>query len=122
MEPDEGANTRLAVYGSLAPDQANHAQLVSLAGRWRAGTVRGRLNPRGWAAAQGYPGLVLDPTGPEVEVHLFESLELPAHWGRLDAFEGTRYRRVIAAVRTTEGNALAAWIYVLADPPSRDEL
>ncbi len=64
-------------------------------------------------AALGYPGLVLDPLGPVVEVHLFESLELPDHWARLDAFEGTGYRRVVTPVRTADGE-LMAWIYVVA--------
>jgi gamma-glutamylcyclotransferase (GGCT)/AIG2-like uncharacterized protein YtfP len=64
-------------------------------------------------AALGYPGLVLDSLGSAVEVHLFESPELPDHWSRLDAFEGPGYRRVVTQVRTADG-ALEAWIYVVA--------
>lgn len=107
------ADTRLAVYGTLAPGRPNHHQLAGLAGRWRAGTVRGHLNPSGWAAPAGYLGLVLDPTGPLVEVQLFESPDLPRHWARLDAFEGADYRRALARVSTPDGD-LDAWIYVLA--------
>jgi gamma-glutamylcyclotransferase (GGCT)/AIG2-like uncharacterized protein YtfP len=113
-EPDQAVNSRLATYGTLAPGQINHDQLVGLAGRWRRGTVRGWLDAAGWAAPLGYPGLVLDPAGPPVEVHLFESSALPANWARLDEFEGAEYRRVIARVRTTDGEELEAWIYVLA--------
>ncbi|MBN9663642.1 MAG: gamma-glutamylcyclotransferase [Acidobacteria bacterium] len=110
------ADTRLAVYGSLAPGQINHGQLSALTGSWRKGTVRGHLRPEGWGAALGFPGLVLDPAGPEVAVDLFESAELPHHWARLDEFEGTGYRRAVASVQSEDG-AAAAWIYVLAKPP-----
>jgi gamma-glutamylcyclotransferase (GGCT)/AIG2-like uncharacterized protein YtfP len=110
---DRAANTRLAIYGTLAPGRANHHQLEGLKGQWQQGTVRGRLADAGWAAALGYPGLVLDPMEPVIEVHLFESAELPDHWPRLDAFEGTGYRRVVTQVRTADGE-LDAWIYVIA--------
>jgi gamma-glutamylcyclotransferase (GGCT)/AIG2-like uncharacterized protein YtfP len=76
------------------------------------GDVRGTVLDRGWAAQLGYPALILDPEGPAVEVHVFESADLPAHWTRLDEFEGRGYRRVVVSVRTPEGD-LAASIYVL---------
>jgi gamma-glutamylcyclotransferase (GGCT)/AIG2-like uncharacterized protein YtfP len=107
------ADTRLATYGTLAPGRVNHHQLAGLSGLWRQGTVRGRLVAEGWGAKLGYPGLVLDPRGPLVEVFLFESPDLPGHWSRLDAFEGTGYRRAVTQVRTPEGE-WDAWIYVLA--------
>ena len=110
---DRSANQRLATYGTLAPGRANHHQLDGLTGQWQQGTVRGRLADAGWAVALGYPGLVLDPLGSVVEVDLFESAELPDHWLRLDAFEGTGYRRVVTQVRTV-GGELDAWIYVIA--------
>jgi hypothetical protein len=46
----------------------------------------------GWGTALGSPGLVLDQSGPPVDVHLFESLDLPDHWSRLDEFEGSILR------------------------------
>ncbi|OHB27806.1 MAG: hypothetical protein A2790_14250 [Phenylobacterium sp. RIFCSPHIGHO2_01_FULL_69_31] len=85
---------RLAVYGSLAPGQANHHQLAGLGGGWQPGVVRGWLVDSGWGAAAGYPGLRPDPMGPEVMVQLFTSEDLPDHWDRLDAFEGEEYERV----------------------------
>ena len=115
-----GAETRLAVYGTLAPGRANHHQLGGLEGEWRPGRVRGRLYAEGWGAALGYPGLVLDPEGAEVEVQLFESADLPAHWARLDAFEGEGYRRVAIRVQTPEGE-LEAFIYALAPNSVPDE-
>ena len=75
--------------------------------------MRGRLVGAGWGASLGYPGLILDPSGPLVQVDLFESPDLPAHWSRLDHFEGTGYRRVLTWVRTKDGD-FDAWIYVVA--------
>ena len=112
---DESTDSRLAVYGSLGPGRVNHHQLAGLDGRWRKGTVRGRLVGAGWGAAMGFPGLILDPLGAVVEVDLLESADLPSHWARLDAFEGEGYRRVAARVSTPEGE-VSAWIYVLAHP------
>lgn len=67
----------------------------------------------GWGTALGFPGLVLDASGPLVDVHLFESLDLPDHWLRLDEFEGPGYRRVVTQVRTAEGD-VSACIYVVS--------
>jgi gamma-glutamylcyclotransferase (GGCT)/AIG2-like uncharacterized protein YtfP len=103
-------DTRLATYGTLAPGRVNHHQLSQLKGCWRRGTVRGTLRDAGWGSALGFPALVLDPNAPEVDVQVFESLDLPDHWTRLDEFEGPGYRRVITQVRTAEGE-VSAWIY-----------
>jgi gamma-glutamylcyclotransferase (GGCT)/AIG2-like uncharacterized protein YtfP len=108
------ADIRLATYGTLAPGRANHHQLVHLKGQWQQGTVRGRLVEAGWGAALGFPGLILDPLGSAVAVHLFESEDLPGHWARLDAFEGAGYRRTATQVYTADGG-LDAWIYVIAE-------
>lgn len=107
------ADTRLATYGSLAPGKPNHHQLSDLNGRWLKGKVRGVLVAEGWGAALGFPALVLDPGGQAIDVDLFESVDLPAHWARLDAFEGDGYRRVLARVETAAGG-LDAYIYVTA--------
>ena len=109
----QGPELRLATYGSLSPGGVNHHELAELRGTWRQGTVRGRLFPEGWGAQLGYPGLILDPQGPSVAVHLFESRDLPAHWERLDEFEGLGYRRLVTEVETKDG-AVEASIYVLA--------
>ena len=113
MHSDNAAETRLAVYGSLAPGQVNHRQLAALKGRWSRGTVLGKRIDAGWGSALGFPGLILDPQGPAVDVQLFESSDLPDHWPRLDEFEGPGYRRVVTRVRTAEGD-LSACIYVIA--------
>jgi gamma-glutamylcyclotransferase (GGCT)/AIG2-like uncharacterized protein YtfP len=108
------ADTALAVYGTLAPGKENHGQIGMIAGRWRLGTVRGRLAPKGWGAALGFPGLMLDPDGQAVEVQVFESDDLPAHWERLDEFEGPGYRRVPVTVDLAPTPRIAS-IYVLAE-------
>jgi len=108
---------RLASYGTLAPGRVNHHQLDGLAGRWSSGYVRGTLAAVGWGADYGYPALTLDPTGPVVEVAIFESADLPSHWARLDAFEGPGYERVLTIVSTPAGDVRAC-IYVLATSAS----
>jgi gamma-glutamylcyclotransferase (GGCT)/AIG2-like uncharacterized protein YtfP len=110
----EAPDTRLAIYGTLAPGRVNHHQISALAGSWQRGTVKGKLFAAGWGAALGFPGLIMDPLGPTVDVDLFESTDLPAHWARLDEFEGSGYRRVVTTVNTVEGER-SAWIYVLAE-------
>jgi len=107
------ADHRLATYGTLAPGRPNHHQLAALNGVWSMGTIRGRLVEEGWGAALGYPALVLDAGGEAVGVHLFTSTDLPAHWARLDAFEGAEYRRSEVRVETGDG-AVSAWIYLAA--------
>jgi gamma-glutamylcyclotransferase (GGCT)/AIG2-like uncharacterized protein YtfP len=106
---------RLATYGSLAPGRPNHHQLDGLECRWFEGQVHGTLVDQGWGASLGFPALTLDPNGDAVDVHVFESADLPAHWARLDDFEGSGYRRVTTTVRTPDGD-VAASIYVLAQP------
>ena len=104
---------RLATYGTLSPGGPNHHKLAALGGEWRTGTVRGRLVEKGWGAGLGYPALVLDDSGPLIEVSVFESKDLPEHWSRLDAFEGRGYKRMTVSVETTDGR-LDSWIYVAA--------
>jgi gamma-glutamylcyclotransferase (GGCT)/AIG2-like uncharacterized protein YtfP len=83
-----------------------------LTGRWLQGHVHGELLAAGWAASLGYPALTLSPAGSAVSVHVFESTDLPAHWARLDEFEGPGYERVVTTVHTDAGH-LAASVYVL---------
>jgi gamma-glutamylcyclotransferase (GGCT)/AIG2-like uncharacterized protein YtfP len=106
------AEHRLATYGTLAPGRPNHHQLDGLTGRWFEGRVNGTLVDAGWGADLGYPALVLDPDGPHVDVVVFESADLPAHWSRLDQFEGPGYERVTTTVRTRAGDREAS-IYIL---------
>ena len=102
--------TRLATYGTLAPGRVNAHVLAELTGPWSQGTVRGRLIEAGWGADMGYPGMIADPDGDEIEVFVFESEDLPDHWQRLDEFEGDGYERIAIVVTTPEG-VIDAYIY-----------
>ena len=104
---------RLATYGTLAPGRVNHHQLEELDGHWSTGTIKGQLIEEGWGAALGYPGLILDPAGEDVEVFVFESNDLPDHWQRLDEFEGSGYQRSVVKVQTKAG-VVDASIYLIA--------
>jgi gamma-glutamylcyclotransferase (GGCT)/AIG2-like uncharacterized protein YtfP len=108
----DAALSRLATYGTLAPGRPNHHHLDGLDGRWLAGHVYGTLVDAGWGAGLGYPALILDPDGSAIDVRVFESVDLTAHWSRLDEFEGPGYQRVVTTVRTPTGD-LKASIYVL---------
>lgn len=103
----------LFVYGTLAPGEPNEHVLGGLAGTWRPASVRGTLHSEGWGAAMGYPAILLDPEGEEVEGLLFSSKVLAEHWARLDRFEGAGYERVRTDVRFADGGEVKGWVYVL---------
>lgn len=104
---------RLATYGTLGPGKPNHHHVSMIEGTWTFGTVRGFLHEEGWGAVHGFPGILLDQTGPVVAVDVLESDYLAEHLDRLDAFEGPGYQRVFVEVETSEG-VLPAYIYELA--------
>ena len=106
---------RLFVYGTLAPGRPNAHVLTSVKGYWEPASVRGTLLPEGWGAAAGYPGIVLDGHGEEVQGFVLSSEHLPEHWDRLDAFEGDGYERVLTAVTLKSGKVVDAYVYRLRD-------
>ena len=113
MTPD----TRLAVYGGLAPGKSNHHMLAKHPGTWTRGRVRGDLVNAGWGAAGGFPGLLPRDDGPWVAVQVLESPALASAWPELDEFEGEEYRRTIVPVYAEEPEAhviFEANIYALA--------
>jgi len=107
------ASRRLAVYGSLAPGEANHHVLSDLSGEWFHVTVRGRLIDSGWGSDLGFPALRWDPNGDDVPVKLFISTHLPDYWDRIDAFEGDHYRRDLVTVHHPGGETSVANTYVV---------
>lgn len=107
--------SRLFVYGTLAPGRPNAHLLSDIPGTWQPATVTGTLFQEGWGAAIGYPGIVLDEHGGEVEGFLFCSEALDEHWARLDEFEGEGYERVIARAKLADGTAVDAYIYALSE-------
>lgn len=107
------STNRLFVYGTLAPGRSNEHVLGNIAGTWEAATVTGWLRHEGWGAAVGYPGILLDDQGDEVEGWVLTSGSLSEHWARLDAFEGEGYERVVTMAKLGDGTAVEAFIYVL---------
>ncbi|MEP7041927.1 MAG: gamma-glutamylcyclotransferase family protein [Dokdonella sp.] len=105
---------RLFVYGTLAPGRPNEHVLAEVHGTWEPAAVRGTLHQQGWGAAVGYPGIVLDERGSEVEGLLFSSEELAAHWTRLDEFEGEGYARMLVRAELKNGTVVEAYIYTLS--------
>jgi len=110
---------RLFVYGTLAPGGPNEHVLADVPGVWEPATVRGELHELGWGAVMGFPVIVLDERGPEVEGFVFSSERLGDHWDRLDAFEGEGYERVLTIAVVKGGKSVEAHIYVLRRPDQR---
>ena len=110
-------NSRLFVYGTLAPGRPNEHVLAPVQGSWQPATMRGRLIADGWGAAAGYPGIVLDPDGEAVAGFVFESDDLQQHWARLDEFEGAGYTRVVARAEYDNGQCVDCYVYALAGQP-----
>ena len=110
---------RLFVYGTLAPGRPNAHVLAAVPGEWEPATVTGTLHPEGWGAAAGYPGIVLDQRGGEVEGLLFSAESLAEHWDRLDAFEGDGYERILTTAKRKDGTTVDAYIYKLSAVPPR---
>lgn len=67
----------------------------------------------------GYPGIVLDIHGNEVQGFLFSSESLSDHWAELDEFEGEAYARVLTMVKQKKCSAVNSHIYQLrnSEPP-----
>lgn len=105
-------NRRLVAYGTLRPGQVNHHLVRDLEGIWRRGRIKGRVVPQ----PSGYTALRPDDPG-ETEVEVLESAGLAEAWPRLDAFEGAAYRRRLVAVTLSDGQRLAAYVYVEAGGP-----
>ena len=108
-----GAGQRLAVYGSLMPGRENHHLMDPIEGEWTTGYVHGDFLDRGWGAS-GWPDTPgRRPDGPRIPVHILTSPALPAHWARLDRFEGHDYQRILAPAFAVEGGVVVCNIYEL---------
>lgn len=108
-----GGDRRLASLSAGGAGGPARMSLAAVPGDWTTGTVRGRLEKRGWGAVMGAPGLILDSAGEEAAVDLFESESLPSSWRAFDAFEGGDYRRLMTIVERTDDVAVLANIYAL---------
>ena len=104
---------RLFVYRTLALGRPNEYVLADVPGEWEPATVTGTLLQKGWGAAVGYPGTVLDVHGEEIKGFLFSSEYLAEHWTHLDEFESEGYERVLTTVKLEDKTTMDAYIYQL---------
>ncbi len=109
----------LFVYGTLAPGEENAHIMDGMTGTWHKASVRGKRFHVGWGVHSGHPGLVPDENGESVNGLIFMSSDLPAHWERLDKFEGADYQRVPITARLENGDKFETQIYSVLPPPNK---
>ncbi len=106
---------RLFVYGTLGPGRPNEHVLSTIGGTWENASVNGYLEPQGWGAEMGYPGIVLDDKGDDIKGYIFCSDNLDYHWDELDDFEGEEYLRILTTIKTKNNSSVKAYIYTLRE-------
>lgn len=106
-----GCDRRLAAYGTLRPGEANHGEVAALGGAWTLARITGRVE-------QGeYPVFSFDPHAPPIDIAVLTSDALPAHWPRLDAFEGFDYVRLLVQAHAADGTVVLANVYAASGDP-----
>ena len=114
------ASIKLAVYGSLGPGRENEHVMTAIGGVWRNGyTMPGVRLDSGWGAAIGYPGIVWKIGPSDVEAFVFDSEALPAHWAKLDDFEGDEYARLYVEVKRMGAPPEIVFTYALREPSTK---
>jgi len=103
----------LFVYGTLCPGHPNEHILANIGGTFEQGSVVGNLIKEGWGAKMGFPALVLDETGQEINGYVFSSTNLKDHWHVLDEFEGDAYSRILTQIKLLNGEYVQANVYAL---------
>jgi len=110
-----GTPSALFVYGSLLPDQKNSARLRGLRGTWLSARIRGRLLRFVRGENRGYTVLEPDKVGGNwIPGAVLISRYLPAHWNRLDRFEGRGYRRVTLDAVLSNHRRLPVQCYIVS--------
>lgn len=109
----------LIIYGSLAPGKPNHSVVESIKGTWQQGTVRGKLENKGWGAELGYFGFKLTDGAEQIEIpaYILFSNGLAQYFPLLDEFEGSGYQRILAPFVLDNGTIGVGNIYALPDEP-----
>jgi gamma-glutamylcyclotransferase (GGCT)/AIG2-like uncharacterized protein YtfP len=103
----------LFVYGTLIPGQENDFVLKNIPGKWQKATTRGFFDAKGWQKTQGFPAVILDQKGNDIEGFLFSSNEISKHWKKIDDFETAMYQRVLTTVFLENKTKIVAYIYEL---------
>lgn len=104
---------KLFVYGTLGLGRPNEHILNDIGGTWEVATVTGILKDEGWGAQMGYPAIILDDNGEEVEGFIFSSNNLSNNWDKLDKFEGEAYHRVATKAKLKNNKTTEAYVYTL---------
>lgn len=107
-----GAESRIAVYGALAPGEARHYMLSPFRGVWTPGFVRGRLEAGPWTGLTG-PGLRLDGGAERVPVHVLASPMLSKAWASLDLMRHAGFARLLVPVEDSNGVCAVANVFAL---------
>lgn len=104
----------LFVYGTLGPNRPNAHLLENIGGTWAKAYVHGELHAKGWGAALGFPGILLNEDAPAVQGFIFFSENLAQNWAVLDEFEGEGYvRSPVQATLVETGERINSWVYSL---------
>jgi hypothetical protein len=101
-EMTDDPETRLIVYGSLAPGGANAFLPAGLEGEWHRCVIRGHMG-----RFLGFKSFRYDPEGPEHAAWLLESPHLPRVYPDLDDFEGEEYERLVIPARVGDRQVMA---------------
>ena len=99
-------STRLAVYGTLAPNEPNESILKVMKGDWIDGKVKGHIYK-----VEDLPNFKWDTSADEIRVKLFCSNELPENLARIDRFEGSNYKRILIPAKLEDNSFTVANIY-----------
>ena len=105
---------KLFVYGTLGLGCPNEHILNDIGGSWERASIKGKLLNKGWGAEMGFPGIVLDESGNEINGFVFTSDNLSIYWHKLDEFEGEAYSRVLSKVKLNNGSLVDAYVYILS--------
>ncbi len=107
----------LIIYGSLAPDRPNHSKIKHIAGCWKKGIIKGKLENKGWGADLGYGGFKHTNIKEQevIEAFILFSNELDKYWQFIDEFEGKEYNRILVKYELENGEIGIGNIYALKD-------
>lgn len=108
------AESRIAVYGALAPGEAKHYMLTPIRGVWTPGYVRGRLEGGPWQGLLGMQGLWLEGGADRVPVHVLQSQMLARSWAAFDALRMAGFARLLTPVENSDGVSAVVNIFALA--------
>ena len=104
---------KIFIYGTLGPGGPNEHVMKKIGGEWKAASVKGFLRAEGWGADMGYPGLVADEAGEDIQGHIFISNSLTKHLSYLDEFEGDGYERIEIIAYLENDESTRAYTYAL---------